>query len=112
MEYFNMGTNKNNVLFLKEEFANGQGKYTYPSGESYFGNWKNGEFHGKGILTSPLDGCIFEGIFKKNKANGHGKVIFDSGEIFDGEFKDGQFTGHGTYTSPDGEKYIGGWKDF
>ena len=104
--------NKSKVLFLKEEFANGQGKYIYPNRESYVGDWKNGEFHGKGSLTSPIDGSKFEGKFKNGKANGHCKVTFDSGEIFEGEFKDGEFTGHGTYASPDGEKYEGEWKNF
>ena len=95
-------TNKSKVLFLKEEYANGQGKYTYPNGESYDGDWKKGEFHGKGSLTSPLDGCKFVGNFKNDKANGHGKATFNSGEIIEGDWKDGELSGHGTYTSPDG----------
>ena len=44
-------TDKRKVLFLKEEYANGQGKYTYSDGASYEGEWKNGKRHGKGILT-------------------------------------------------------------
>ena len=100
---------KQKVLFLKEEYADGQGKYTYPNGESYVGDWKKGEFHGKGTYTSPdegkyegkfksgnrdgkgiittLDGCKFVGKFKNDKAEGHGKATF-SGEILEGEWKD------------------------
>ena len=102
---------KKKVLFLKEEYANGQGKYTYPNRKSYVGDWKNGKFHGKGSLTSQLEGFKFVGKFKNDKANGHGKATFNSGEIIEGDWKDGELSGHGTYTSPDGEKYVGGWKN-
>ena len=54
---------KQKVLFLQEEYADGQGKYTYPNGESYVGDWKKGEFHGKGTYTSPDEGK-YEGKFK------------------------------------------------
>ena len=46
--------------------------------------WKNGEFHAKGSLTSPLVGCKFVERFKNDKANGHGKAIFNNGEIIEG----------------------------
>ena len=56
-------TSKQKVLFLKEEYADGQGKYTYPNRMSYVGDWKNGEFHGKGSITSSLEGYKFVGKF-------------------------------------------------
>lgn len=34
---------KRNVLFLKEEHADGQEKYSYSDGASYEGEWKNGK---------------------------------------------------------------------
>ena len=40
---------KQKVLFLKEEYADGQGKYTYSKGECYVGDWKNGKIHGQGM---------------------------------------------------------------
>ena len=39
-------SNNKNVLFLREEYGNGQGTYIYPNGEKYVGNWKNGKYHG------------------------------------------------------------------
>ena len=30
---------KQKVLFLKEEYADGQGTYIYPNGEKYAGEW-------------------------------------------------------------------------
>ena len=34
-------SNKKEVLFLREEYGEGRGKYTYPHGEKYEGEWKN-----------------------------------------------------------------------
>ena len=36
-------TDQRKVLFLKEEYADGQGKYSYSNGASYEGEWKNGK---------------------------------------------------------------------
>ena len=78
---------KKEVLFLREEYGEGRGKYTYPHGEKYEGEWKNGKYHGQGTLTSP------------------------DGSKYEGEWKNGLFHGQGTFTLPTGEKYEGEWKD-
>ena len=44
---------KKGVLFLREEYGNGFGKYKYIDGDSYEGEWKDGKFHGKGTKTFP-----------------------------------------------------------
>ena len=41
-------SNKKNVLFLREEYGDGQGTFTYPNGEKYVGAWKNGKYNGQG----------------------------------------------------------------
>ena len=66
-------SNKKEVLFLREEYGEGRGKYTYPHGDKYEGEWKNGEFHGQGTYTSP-DGSKFEGEFKDGIPNGQGTL--------------------------------------
>ena len=78
-------SNKKNVLFLREEYGDGQGTYIYPNGEKYVGDWKNGKYHG------------------------HGTFIYPDGNMYVGEFKDGLKNGHGTFTSLDGDKYEGEW---
>ena len=37
---------KKGVLFLREEFGEGFGKYTYLDGEKYEGDWRNGKDFG------------------------------------------------------------------
>ena len=46
-------SNNKNILFLREEYGNGQGTYIYPNGEKYEGDWKNGKYHGQGSLIFP-----------------------------------------------------------
>ena len=42
---------KKGVLFLREEYGEGFGKYTYLDGEKYEGDWRNGKYHGQGTYT-------------------------------------------------------------
>ena len=79
--------NKKEVLFLREEYGEGRGKYTYPHGEKYEGEWKNGKYHGQGSFTTP------------------------SGNKYVGEFKDGKQHGKGTLTSRFEKEYIGEFKE-
>ena len=51
-------SNKKEVLFLREEYGEGRGKYIYPNGEKYVGEWKNGKFCGQGTYTFP-DGRMY-----------------------------------------------------
>ena len=80
-------SNKKEVLFLREEYGEGRGKYTYPHGDKYEGEWKNGEFHGQGTIT------------------------WSDGKKYVGEWKNGEVDGQGTYTWSDGSKYVGEYKD-
>ena len=59
-------TDQRKVLFLKEEYADGQGKYTYSDGESYEREWQDGRHHGKGTFTWQI-GLYFR-ISKKLKS--------------------------------------------
>ena len=71
---------KKGVLFLREEYGEGFGKYTYLDGEKYEGEWKNGKWDGQGTYTSK-DGEKFVGEWKDDKEwngneyNKDGKII-------------------------------------
>ena len=79
-------SNKKEVLFLREEYGEGRGKYIYPHGGKYEGDWRNGKYNGQGTLTYP------------------------NGDKYVGEWKDGFPNGQGTETYPNGGKYVGSWK--
>ena len=36
-------SNNKNILFLREEYGNGQGTYIYPNGEKYVGEYNYGK---------------------------------------------------------------------
>ena len=76
---------KNKILFLKEDYADGQGSFTYPDGSKYAGEFKNGEFNGRGIFTHP-DGGTLEGEWKDDElVVGQGEVISPEGQKYVGE---------------------------
>jgi len=54
---------KKGVLFLREEYGEGFGKYTYLDGEKYEGEWKNGKRNGQGTFTYP-DGSKYIGEWR------------------------------------------------
>lgn len=63
-----------------------QGRYVWPSGDVYSGEWLDDKRHGTGTDT------------------------FASGHRYSGGFVDGKRQGQGSYTFPDGERYVGEWR--
>ena len=51
---------------FKNDKFNGQGTFTFPSGEKHVGKWKNQLPNGQGVHTY-TDGRIEEGIFENGK---------------------------------------------
>lgn len=58
---------------IRSNIRHGQGIFFYPTGDVYFGGWKEEMFHGQGVY------------------------IFSSGEIYDGLLKNSLKDGSGTY---------------
>ncbi len=56
-------SNNKNVLFLREEYGNGQGTYYFANGDKYFGFFKDGVAKGHGTRTYS-DGRKYTGEFK------------------------------------------------
>ena len=57
-------------------------------GNKYYGELKNGELDGEGVLVKP-DGSKYEGEFKDGKPNGEGSFMDKDGSIYKGKFKYG-----------------------
>jgi serine/threonine-protein kinase len=105
--------NPNNLVLCPEnqtEFQdNCWGEHSWPDGEKYVGEYKDGNANGLGIRTWP-DGEKYAGTYKDGKVHGKGKFVFVDGEKYAGEFKDGKIQGGGTMTFTNGDKYVGEFK--
>ena len=76
----------------------------------YDGQWEDKE-HGYGKFIFP-NGAVYEGEFVKGKKEGKAKYSDPSGAIYEGSFVAGKREGYGKYTDPSGAvAYQGEWKD-
>ena len=85
------------------------GEYKFPRIE-YKGEWKNGNFHGKGILKEAW-GAIYVGDFENNLAHGYGRQEDPNGSRWEGEIKNDQLNGKGIWVSDRGDRYEGNFVD-
>jgi len=76
----------------------------------YVGEYKNGEFHGKGTIIYQ-DGQVYNGDFKNGIKNGYGTSYSINGGKYVGEIKNDKYHGKGTYTSANGSVAKGIWKN-
>jgi len=103
--------NKDGKLIWNFEMEkNGLVTITYPDGDKYVGEFKDGGKNGQGTFTWS-DGKKYVGEYKEDLMNGQGTISWSNMEKFVGEWKDGNQNGQGTGTTPNGNKYEGEWKD-
>lgn len=94
----------------KDGERNGQGIYTWHDGDTYAGKWKEGKMHGQGTFSRG-NGDIYVGEWKNGKKHGYGTYSWISGDNYAGEWKDSIIHGRGTYTWKNGNSYTGDWKN-
>ncbi len=85
------------------------GEYKFPRIE-YKGEWKDGSFHGQGILREAW-GAIYVGGFKDNLADGFGRQEEPDGTWWEGEIKNDKLNGKAIYVTSRGDRYEGIFKD-
>lgn len=90
--------------------TNGPGRYAWPDGSNYTGNFVNGKFHGQGTYAW-ADGKKYVGEFKNDKRSGRGTFTWPNGANYRGEWENGKKVGYGIYTFPDGRKKMGIWEN-
>ena len=73
---------------VKDGQPNGQGTYTWANGAKYVGQWADGQRNGRGMYTWP-NGERYLGEFRNNKKHGQGTLVYANGRKYVGEFKDG-----------------------
>ena len=81
------GEVKREYIIFGDYIIEGSGSLTFPHGEKYVGEFKEGKYNGLGTETIP------------------------NGSKYEGEWKDGEFNGQGKYTFSNGESFVGSWKD-
>ncbi len=77
---------------LSGDCVNGRGKFQYPSGAMYQGEFVDGEIHGVGKLTYS-DGREYIGEWVNRYQEGKGKMTLPDGRVFKGYWKRGEFYG-------------------
>ncbi|MFL2582768.1 MAG: hypothetical protein ACJ0Q9_00080 [Gammaproteobacteria bacterium] len=90
---------------------NGDGSYTDREGNTYVGELKNGEMHGKGSLTSALGSHLENGTWTDSTFTGEGTIVYETGDRYTGDIVNGEYHGQGTFIWTDGTKYVGGWEN-
>ena len=80
---------KEQSIFLSNESGEGLGKFTFPDGDTYEGEFKDWDMNGQGTYTWS-DGRKYVGKFKDGKEHGQGTNIWSNGNKYVGEWKDGK----------------------
>ena len=92
----------------------GFGCARFKSGCHYSGTWRDGQFHGVGVLTMPRgdEGAndTYAGEFVGGVEHGCG-VLADAAGTYKGEFINGQKSGCGLEVSKSGQRFLGGFRD-
>ena len=86
-----------------------QGRYVWPNGDVYVGEWRDDKRHGKGSDTFS-SGHRYSGDFVDGKRHGQGAFTFPDGEMYVGEWRDDARHGVGTNIFPDGQRFVGEWR--
>ena len=85
------------------------GELLLPNRESYSGSLLGHIPEGSGKYVWP-DGCVYEGEWRRGMRHGNGKIQWASGASYEGEFSGGYIHGTGTYIGSDKITYKGRWR--
>ena len=82
------------------------GKMTYVDLRTYQGEWRHGQWHGRGKATF-ANGDTFDGMYHQDQRHGYGIYQWKDGRSYQGGFCLDQRQGVGEYKWPDGSHYKG-----
>uniref|UniRef100_I3MWT6 Ankyrin repeat and MYND domain containing 1 n=4 Tax=Ictidomys tridecemlineatus TaxID=43179 RepID=I3MWT6_ICTTR len=85
----------------------GYGEFSWPTGESYHGQFYRDHCHGLGTYMWP-DGSSFTGMFYLSHREGYG-TMYTKTKLFQGLYKMDVRFGPGVETYPDGSQDVGLW---
>ena len=94
-----------NAGCIKGNCKNGFGTWKpLLNNQRYVGEFKNGQFDGKGVYTWP-NGERYEGAFKNNKRNGKGIFTYPNGDKFEVYSINDKLHGKSIWTQANGDVY-------
>lgn len=104
----------------KGDCENGSGKYVFPSGDKYDGEFLDGRFDGKGVYVW-IDGTKYDGEWVNGRKEGYGiltnkkpkkiESMISYPHIYNGYFTNGRKDGEGMQSYYDFRKWSGIYKD-
>eukprot|EP00026_Physarum_polycephalum_P003403 Phypoly_transcript_03414.p1 GENE.Phypoly_transcript_03414~~Phypoly_transcript_03414.p1 ORF type:complete len:520 (+),score=111.47 Phypoly_transcript_03414:218-1777(+) len=86
------------------------GKYVYPDGSVYEGEWRGGKAHGRGTLLYST-GDRYTGEWIATQKQGQGEFVYANGDVYKGEWKADRAHGYGVLMYSNGNRYTGNWVD-
>lgn len=100
------------ALKKKKKLLNGANiKFTFPSGATYEGSFKDGKIEGYGVYTYAQTGDVYAGEWKADLKHGHGSYKFANGDRYVGQWYMGNKHGKGQFVFANGDEYVGSWRD-
>jgi len=84
----------------------GRGRYVYPDGSTYEGQWRAEQKHGRGVYRS-VTGDVYEGEYAADEKAGRGTFRYAGGSVYEGEWMAGERNGEGTFRHVDGNVHEG-----
>ena len=93
--------------------AEGFGQYVWANGNSYAGQFFNGQKHGHGKWkkSGDDDANQYEGRYRADKKHGYGEFQWNTGSRYKGHYVADQKRGYGEMYWADGTIYRGYWND-
>ena len=88
---------------------NGKGRYIFPNGDKYIGEFKAAQLDGRGVYTFK-NGNVYQGQFKDNMRHGYGTYKWINGDTYIGEYVKNEREGEGAYYYADGKLEKGTFK--
>ncbi|KPI85070.1 phosphatidylinositol-4-phosphate 5-kinase-like protein [Leptomonas seymouri] len=99
-------------LKKKKRLLNGANiKYTFPSGATYEGSFKDGKIEGYGEYTYAQTGDVYTGEWKADQKHGQGTYKCANGDRYVGQWYMGNRHGKGQFAFANGDEYVGSWRD-
>lgn len=88
----------------------GLGRFFYPNGDRYEGQWVRNEKQGRGTYFF-ANGDRYDGEFQAGVKEGTGQYFFANGDVCEGEWRGGTFCGEGSMrTKADGRLFKGSFQ--